>query len=72
MLTMEQRRRLGEKAARDEGLRALLRRDPRAAIRQELGIELPEGVRIEVVEETATTRAFVMPWDRLSAVAGTA
>ena len=35
--------------------------DPKAAVEQELGSRLPEGVRVVAVEETADTIYLVLP-----------
>ncbi|HEX5851436.1 MAG TPA: NHLP leader peptide family RiPP precursor, partial [Rubrobacter sp.] len=48
-------RRLIEKSLEDESFRRRLVEDPRGAVEEELGARLPEGVRVEAVEETADT-----------------
>jgi Nitrile hydratase, alpha chain len=53
-------RRLIEKSLQDEGFRQRLLEDPKAAL-DELGIRIPEGVRVVAVEETADTIYLVIP-----------
>ena len=55
------RERLLEKAAEDEAFRARLLADPKAAVRDELGLEVPAGFSIEVHEEAADTTHLVLP-----------
>ena len=55
------RERLLEKAAGDEAFRARLLADPKAAVQDELGVELPAGFTIEVHEEAADTSHLVLP-----------
>jgi hypothetical protein len=45
----------------DEDFRQRLLEDPKAAVEQELGTRLPEGVEVRVVEETAGTIYLVLP-----------
>ena len=54
-------RRLIEKSLQDESFRQRLIEDPKAAVEQELGTRLPEGVRVVSVEETAETIYLVLP-----------
>ena len=54
-------RRLVERSLQDESLRQELLSDPKAAVEQELGTRLPEGVRVVAVEETADTIYLVLP-----------
>ncbi len=49
------------KAAEDDGFRATLIADPKAAIREALGMELPESVAVHVHEETAHSAHLVLP-----------
>jgi hypothetical protein len=54
------------RAWKDEAFKAELLRDPKAVVEHELaqiqpGATLPEHVQIHVVEETPTTRYFVLP-----------
>lgn len=63
----ELREHLVERATGDEAFRARLLADPKAAIRDELGLEIPDGFTIEVHEEVEDTSHLVLP---LSAVLG--
>ena len=56
--------RLLERAWKDQEFREQLLRDPKGAVRHELGIELPPGLEIEVVEETAQKLVLVVPHRR--------
>ena len=55
-------RRLVEKSLQDESFRQRLLEDPRAAVEDELGTRLPEGVRVVAMEETADTAYLVVPF----------
>ena len=57
----EMERRLIEKSVEDEAFRRRLIEDPKAAVEQELGTRLPEGVRVQAVEETQDTIYLVLP-----------
>ena len=57
----EMERRLIEKSLEDESFRQRLMEDPKGAVEQELGTQLPEGVRVVAVEETAETIYLVLP-----------
>jgi hypothetical protein len=54
-------RRLIEKSVEDESFRQRLIEDPKGAVEQELGMQLPEEVRVVTVEETADTIYLVLP-----------
>jgi hypothetical protein len=54
-------RRLIERSLEDEEFRQRLLDDPKAAVEQELGSALPEGVDVRVVEESADTIYLVLP-----------
>ena len=54
-------RRLIERSIEDEDFRQKLIEDPKGAVEQELGTRLPEGVRVEAVEESAETIYLVLP-----------
>src|SRR5215213_6943456 len=54
-------RRLIEKSFQDEAFRQRLMEDPKGAVEQELGTQLPEGVRVVAVEETQDTIYLVLP-----------
>ena len=53
--------RLIEKAWKDEGFRKELAADPNGAVSRELGVQLPAGMKVQVVEETADTFVLVIP-----------
>jgi len=53
-------RRILAKAWADEGFKAALLTDARAALAAE-GVALPEGLRLRVVENSATDVTFVLP-----------
>ena len=55
------RERLIEKATADEAFRAQLLADPQGAVRDELGLQVPDGFTIEVHEEAANTSHLVLP-----------
>ena len=57
----EMERRIIQRRIEDESFRQQLLEDPKAAVEQELGMQLPEGVRVETVEETADTIYLVLP-----------
>lgn len=50
----------------DEGFRKRLKADPRAVVAEETGFEVPEGVQIEVLEETAEKAYLVIPSNRVA------
>ena len=49
------------KAAEDEGFRTQLIDDPKTAISEALGINLPEWVDMQVHQNTATTMHLILP-----------
>ena len=55
------RERLIEKAVEDETFRARLLADPKDAVRDELGMQVPDGFTIEVHEEAEHTSHLVLP-----------
>ena len=55
------RERLIEKAVEDETFRARLLADPKDAVRNELGVQVPDGFTIEVHEEAEHTSHLVLP-----------
>ena len=57
----ELERRLIQRSLEDEDFREQLLADPRAAVEQELGTRLPEGVQVRAVEETAQIIYLVLP-----------
>jgi hypothetical protein len=50
----------------DEGFRARLRADARAAVAEETGVTVPESVAIEVLEESPTKAYLVIPSNRIA------
>ena len=58
----EVERRLVQRSLEDEDFRQKLLDDPKAAVEQELGSGLPEGVQVRVVEESAETIYLVLPF----------
>ena len=57
----EMRRILVDKAGEDEEFRSRLQADPKGAIQQELDLELPAGLSIQVHEDSAETAHLVLP-----------
>ena len=57
----EVERRLVERSLQDDAFRQRLLADPKAAVEEELGIQLPAEVQARVVEETADTIYLVLP-----------
>jgi len=57
----EVERRLVERSLEDDAFRQGLLEDPRAAVQEELGIQLSAEVQVRVVEETADTIYPVLP-----------
>ena len=53
--------RLIQRSLDDQSFRQRLLEDQRATIEEELGMSLPEGVEVRVVEETAQTIYLVLP-----------
>jgi hypothetical protein len=53
--------RLIEKARRDEEFHRALRADPKGTLGRELGVTIPEGITVTVVEETPTSYYLVLP-----------
>lgn len=49
------------KALKDAAFRAALLKDANAAVEKELGVKLPAGLKIKVVEDTATTVHLALP-----------
>ncbi len=52
---------LMQRASTDPVLREMLRTDPRGTLQRELAISLPEGVQIDVLEETTARILLVLP-----------
>jgi hypothetical protein len=57
----EMERRLIARSLQDDAFRQRLLEDPKAAVEQELGTQLPEDVRVVAVEETSETIYLVLP-----------
>jgi len=57
----EMERKLIQRSLEDDAFRQRLLEDPKAAVEQELGMGLPEEVRVVAVEETADTIYLVLP-----------
>lgn len=57
----EMRRILVDKAGEDEAFRNRLLTDPKSAIQQELDLELPASLSIQVHEDSAETAHLVLP-----------
>ena len=57
----EMERRLIERSLQDDVFRQQLLADPRAIIEREIETQLPENLRVVVVEETADTIYLVLP-----------
>lgn len=53
--------RILDQATRDSNFRNRLKTDPGGAIQSALGIAVPEGVTLNVIEETPTTAYIVLP-----------
>ena len=50
-----------DRANKDEDFRARLFSDPKSAVKEATGLDLPDSVDIEVHEESATTAHLVLP-----------
>ena len=57
----EMRDRLIEKASEDDAFRSQLLSDPRVSIEDELGVKIPEGLSVQVHENTAQQVHLVLP-----------
>jgi hypothetical protein len=57
----EMERRLVQRSMEDEDFRQRLLDDPKGTVEQELGTQLPEGIEVRVVEESAQTIYLVLP-----------
>jgi hypothetical protein len=54
-------RTLVHRSLEDEDFRRRLLEDPKAAVEQEMGAQLPEGVEVRAVEESQQTIYLVLP-----------
>lgn len=76
--TLELNELIGQKAAEDEGFRLSLLSDPKSALEKELGVVIPEEMKIEVHVESMKSLHLIIPAahtdeltdDDLDAVAG--
>jgi hypothetical protein len=59
---LEDLRALLTKAETDAEFRALLKRDPAAAIKAGFGLDWNPAIKLEIVEETADCRIVVLPY----------
>jgi hypothetical protein len=50
-----------ERAQRDEAFRQQLLDDPRGAISADLGVDVPDGIEIRVIEEDPEEAVIVLP-----------
>ena len=50
-------------ASESDSFREALRREPKAAIEKEFGIQIPKAINVEVVEETPSKLYLVLPLD---------
>lgn len=48
-------------AVKDAAFRAELKKDPKAAVEKLLGVKLPQGLSLKVVEDSATAVHLVLP-----------
>lgn len=60
----EMLRQLSERAARDKEFRALCKQDILAAIKQETGKDVPESIRIQVVDSSGYDLTIILPEKR--------
>jgi hypothetical protein len=66
----EMERRIVQRSIEDDAFRQQLLADPKAAVEQELGTRLPEGVRVVAVEETQDTIYLVLPSTSMAGAEG--
>ena len=59
----ELQRRIVDRAQADPAFRTRLLETPREALAEELGVELPSGLEVVVVEERSDRIAIVLPVD---------
>lgn len=55
------RQKVIDRAQKDPAYRKLLSSNPREAVKSEIGVELPSGLDIQVVQETAQKIYLVLP-----------
>jgi len=61
MLTIAQRRSISLRSMVDPGFRARLAHNPRVGLAEALGTKLPKGQIVDLLEESASRWAFVLP-----------
>lgn len=61
MTGKDPRAELVSKALKDPSFRAELKKDPAAAIEKAVGVKLPDGVTVKVVEDSASVVHLVLP-----------
>ena len=66
----EMERRIVQRSIEDDAFRQRLIEDPKGAVEQELGTQLPEEVRVVTVEESADTIYLVLPSTSMAGAAG--
>lgn len=57
----EMRAHLVDRAAQDPEFRAFLLDDPKAAVKQELGFEIPSQYQVRILEDDGATAHLVLP-----------
>ena len=57
----DMRRQVTDKAIADDDFRSLLISDPKTAISQELGVDLPEDIKVEVHQSDAQVLHLALP-----------
>jgi hypothetical protein len=65
---IEFERQLIERAWKDNEFREALRTNAKQVLAEEFGTHLPEGLELEVLEETPNKAYFVLPVDPMAAV----
>ena len=59
--TNDPRARIAHKAATDAAFRQALISNPKATLSKELGVPVPDGIKVHVVEDSADTVHLVLP-----------
>ena len=67
----ELKKKIIEKAMKDEAFRKELIEDPKAAVEKAFGVKAPDGVEITVLEETPNTVYLVLPAVRSQTISET-
>ncbi|HEX5850187.1 MAG TPA: NHLP leader peptide family RiPP precursor [Rubrobacter sp.] len=68
----ETERRIVQRSIEDEAFRQRLVENPKGAVEEELGSQLPEEVRVVTVEESADTVYLVLPGTPMAGAEGEA